>query len=161
MNLLKLAQRLANLVEAEASRVPLPVTFCAVDMHGNVILKQRMDGAKLVSIEMSERKAYTAVAIDMKTEDMTALAVPGGALYTFPNVAGGRHTVFGGGVPLHIDGAFIGIGVSGGTTEQDIASRVLEPQTARPPAQVARGLPPRRSQCHPSARSISLPTRRA
>lgn len=121
MDPLDIAKRLAALVEEEARRIGVPMTFCAVDIHGNVILKQRMTGAKLISIEMAERKAYTAAALDMKTADMTPLANPGGALHTLASVSGGRHTVLGGGVPLHVDGAFIGgVGVSGGTTEQDV-----------------------------------------
>jgi uncharacterized protein GlcG (DUF336 family) len=86
----------------------------------NVILKQRMTGAKLISIEMSEQKAYTAAALDMKTTNMTPLAASGEALHTLASVAGGRYTVLGGGLPLRIDGTFLGgVGVSGGTTEQD------------------------------------------
>lgn len=114
------AKELAALVEKEAQRLGVAVTFCAIDVHGNVILKQRMTGAKLISIEMSERKAYTAAALDMKTTDMTPLAASGEALHTLASVAGGRNTVLGGGVPLRIDGIFLGgVGVSGGTTEQD------------------------------------------
>lgn len=121
MDPLEIAQHLAGLVEEEARRVGVPVTFCAIDIHGNVILKQRMTGAKLISIEMAERKAYTAAVLDMRTADMTPLAMPGEALHTLASVAGGRHTVLGGGVPLRIEGRFMGgVGVSGGTTEQDV-----------------------------------------
>jgi len=121
MDLLEAAKRLARFVEEEAHRVGIPVTFCAIDIHGNVILKLRMTGSILVSIEMSERKAYTSAALPMRTADMTPLAQPGHDLYTLASVAGGRHTMLGGGVPLHLDGKHVaGIGVSGGTTEQDI-----------------------------------------
>ena len=121
MDLLEAARQLASLVQEEARRVRVPVTFCAIDIHGNVILKQRMMGAILVSIEMSERKAYTSAALPMQTADMTPLAQPGHDLYTLASVAGGRHTMLGGGVPLYLDGKHVaGIGVSGGTTEQDI-----------------------------------------
>jgi uncharacterized protein GlcG (DUF336 family) len=120
MDPLCVARELAALVEKEAQRLGVPVTFCAIDVHGNLILKQRMTGAKLISIEMSERKAYTAAALDMKTTDMTPLAASGEALHTLASVAGGRYTVLGGGLPLRIDGTFLGgVGVSGGTTEQD------------------------------------------
>lgn len=121
MDPLDIAKRLATLVEKEADRLGVPVTFCAIDVHGNVVLKQRMTGAKLISIEMAERKAYTSAALDMRTGEMTPLAAPGEALHTLASVAGGRHTVLGGGVPLHVAGQFLGgVGVSGGTTEQDI-----------------------------------------
>ena len=121
MDLLEAAKRFAHFVEEEAHRVGIPVTFCAIDIHGNVILKLRMTGSILVSIEMSERKAYTSAALPMRTADMTPLAQPGHDLYTLASVAGGRHTMLGGGVPLYLDGKHVaGIGVSGGTTEQDI-----------------------------------------
>jgi Haem-degrading/Branched-chain amino acid transport system / permease component len=64
--------------------------------------------AYAISIEMSERKAYTAAALDMKTTDMTPLAASGEALHTLASVAGGRYTVLGGGLPLRIDGTFLG-----------------------------------------------------
>lgn len=122
MDPLPTVKRLAALVEEEAGRHAIAVTFCAIDLHGNVILKQRMTGASLISIEMSERKAYTSAALDMRTADMTPLAVPGQGLHTLASVAGGRHTVLGGGVPLRFGGSFLGgVGVSGGTTEQDVA----------------------------------------
>ena len=122
MDLLKIAKEVAELVEEEARHRGVAVTFCAIDVHGNLILKQRMTGANLISIEMSERKAYTVATLPiMKTADMTPLAQPGQSLYTFASVAGGRYTVLGGGVPLYIDGEFVaGLGVSGGTTEQDV-----------------------------------------
>ena len=121
MDLLEAVKQLAGLVEEEAQSVGVPVTFCGIDIHGNVVLKQRMTGALLVSIEMSERKAYTSAALPMRTADMTPLAQPGHDLYTLASVAGGRHTMLGGGVPLYLDGKHVaGIGVSGGTTEQDI-----------------------------------------
>ena len=97
MDLLEAARQLASLVQEEARRVRVPVTFCAIDIHGNVILKQRMMGAILVSIEMSERKAYTSAALPMQTADMTPLAQPGHDLYTLASVAGARHTMLGGG----------------------------------------------------------------
>jgi uncharacterized protein GlcG (DUF336 family) len=127
---LKVAQKLAGLVEEEAGRIGVPVTLCVIDVHGNIVLKQRMDGAKLISLEMAERKAYTAAALDMRTDEMTPLAVPGGPLHTLAAVGGGRYTVLGGGAPLRSGSLFIGAaGVSGGTTEQDIA--VLDAAMAR------------------------------
>ncbi|ACP21572.1 hypothetical protein NGR_b01050 (plasmid) [Sinorhizobium fredii NGR234] len=131
MDPLKIAKQVAELVEQEADRRGISVTFCAIDAHGNLILKHRMPGANLISIEMSERKAYTCAALPViKTADMTLLARPGESLYTFASVAGGRYTVLGGGVPLRIDGTFVaGIGVSGGTTEQDV--EIVEAAVAR------------------------------
>jgi uncharacterized protein GlcG (DUF336 family) len=121
MDLLEVAKRLAGLAETEAKRVGIPITFCLIDRHGNVVLKQRMTGSILASVEMSERKAYTSAAIPMRTAEMTPLAHPGRDLFTLDSVAAGRYTMIGGGVPLHLDGEHVaGIGVSGGTAEQDV-----------------------------------------
>jgi uncharacterized protein GlcG (DUF336 family) len=47
---------------------------------------------------------------------------PGGELYPLLAVSGGRYSAMGGGVPLKSEDRVIaGVGVSGGTTEQDIA----------------------------------------
>jgi uncharacterized protein GlcG (DUF336 family) len=58
----------------------------------------------------------------MRTADLLALVQPGQPLYVLPTVAGGRFCPMGGGVPLTEDGeVFAGVGVSGGTAEQDVA----------------------------------------
>jgi uncharacterized protein GlcG (DUF336 family) len=122
MNLLEISKRLAELVEEEARRLNVPVTISVVDIHGNIVLKQRMQGAPLLSIEMSERKAYTSALLRMRTEEITPLVQPGQPLYTLTSVAGGRYVALGGGVPLQADEEVVaGVGVSGGTTEQDIS----------------------------------------
>ena len=122
MNLLETSKRLAELVEEEARLMNVPVTISVVDIHGNIVLKQRMQGAPLLSIEMSERKAYTSALLRMGTEEMTPLVQPGQPLYTLTSVAGGRYVALGGGVPLRADEEVVaGVGVSGGTTEQDIS----------------------------------------
>jgi len=120
MNLLETAKRLAELAEEEAQRMNVPITISVVDIHGNIVLKHRMSGALLISIEMSERKAYTSASLHMRTEKMTPLVQPGQPLYTLTSTAGGRYVALGGGVPLRDGEEFVaGVGVSGGTTEQD------------------------------------------
>lgn len=121
MNLFTIAKRLADLVEQRATAMNVPITVSVVDAHGNLVLKHRMTGAPLISIEMSERKAYTSAAFGKATKEITADIQPGGPLFAFTSVAGGRFVAFGGGVPLRDDGELVaGVGVSGGTTEEDI-----------------------------------------
>ena len=57
MDLLTLAKNVADRVEAEALRAEVPVAVCVIDVHGNVVLKHRMNGAPTFSIDISERKA--------------------------------------------------------------------------------------------------------
>lgn len=122
MALLELARKLSHSATNEAERLGLKIVVAVVDCHGNAVLKERMDGSPVVAIEMAERKAYTAAVIHRTTAEIASLAQPGGPLYTLPDVAGGRYVAHGGGVPIWENGVCIaGIGVSGATTEEDIA----------------------------------------
>jgi uncharacterized protein GlcG (DUF336 family) len=122
MNLLNVAKSVADRVEAEAMHAEVPVTVCVIDIHGNVVLKHRMSGAPTVSIDLSERKAYTAALVRMRTADLLPLAQPGQPLFALMTVSQGRYCAMGGGAPLISEGQLIaGVGVSGGTVEQDVA----------------------------------------
>ena len=122
MDLLMTAKSLAERVEAEATKAKVPVAVCIVDVHGNLVLQHRMNGAPLFSVEISERKAYTSALVGMRTGDLLALVQPGQPLYVLPSVGGGRFCPMGGGVPLTDDGrVFAGVGVSGGTADEDVA----------------------------------------
>ena len=91
-------------------------------MVGNVVLVHRMTGAPAFSLEISERKAYTSALVGIRTADLVPAVQPGAELYPLLTIAGGRYTAMGGCVPLMSEGKVIaGVGVSGGTTEQDIA----------------------------------------
>lgn len=122
MDLLALAKSVAARVEKEAAEVNVPVAVCVIDIHGNVVLTHRMGGAPAFSLELAERKAYTSALVRMRTADLLPLVQPGQPLYPLIVVAGGRYSAMGGGVPLSNEGEVVaGVGVSGGTTEQDVA----------------------------------------
>jgi uncharacterized protein GlcG (DUF336 family) len=122
MDLLAKAKAVAERVEAEAIKAKVPVAVCIIDIHGNLVLQHRLNGAPVFSLEISERKAYTSALVGVPTADLLALVQPGQALYALPTVGGGRFCPMGGGVPLTEDGQLIGgVGVSGGTAEQDVA----------------------------------------
>src|SRR5438445_7245217 len=115
-------EEIADDVEAESLKQNVPVALTVIDIHGNVVLVHRMTGAPAFSLELSERKAYTSALVGMRTADLVPLVQPGAELYPLLAVAGGRYSAMGGGVPLTNEGQVIaGVGVSGGTTEQDIA----------------------------------------
>jgi uncharacterized protein GlcG (DUF336 family) len=122
MDLLTTAKAVADRVEAESLKQGVPVAVCVIDIHGNVVLTHRMTGAPAFSLELSERKAYTSALIGVRTADLAPLVQPGAELYPLLAVSGGRYSAMGGGVPVTSDGQVIaGVGVSGGTTQQDIA----------------------------------------
>jgi uncharacterized protein GlcG (DUF336 family) len=122
MDLLTTAKRIADRAEAESIRQELPVAVTVIDTHGNVVLTHRMTGAPAFSLDLAERKAYTSALVGMSTADLAPLVQPGADLYPLLAVSGGRYSAIGGGLPLTEDGKVIaGVGVSGGTIEQDIA----------------------------------------
>ena len=121
MDLLTIAKNAADRVEAASVAHKVPVAVSVIDIHGNVVLQHRMTGAPVFSIELSERKAYTSALVRLRTADLVPLVQPGQPLYPLIMVSGGRYSAMGGGVPLASEGEVVaGVGVSGGTTEQDI-----------------------------------------
>jgi uncharacterized protein GlcG (DUF336 family) len=122
MDLLTIAKEIADRVEAESGKQQIPVAVTVIDVHGNVVLTHRMTGAPAFSLELAERKAYTSALVGIRTADLVPLVQPGADLYPLLPVSGGRYSAMGGGVPLtREEGVIAGVGVSGGTTEQDIA----------------------------------------
>jgi uncharacterized protein GlcG (DUF336 family) len=100
----------------------VPVAVCVIDIHGNVVLKHRMSGAPAFSIEISERKAYTSALVGMRTADLLPLVQPGQPLFPLMTMSQGRYCAMGGGAPLASEGQLVaGVGVSGGSVEQDVA----------------------------------------
>jgi uncharacterized protein GlcG (DUF336 family) len=122
MDLLAMAKVAAERVEAAAAQTNTPVSVCVIDAHGNIVLLHRMTGAPAFSMEISERKAYTSALVGLRTADIEPLVQPGQPLYGLGMMAGGRYTAMGGGIPLTHDGKVLaGVGVSGGTVEQDLS----------------------------------------
>jgi uncharacterized protein GlcG (DUF336 family) len=122
MDLLAFAKTVADRVEEEAAEVKVPVAVCVIDIHGNVVLTHRMGGAPAFSLEIAERKAYTSALVGVRTADLLPLVQPGQPLYPLSMMSGGRYTALGGGVPLSSEGKVVaGVGVSGGTVDQDVS----------------------------------------
>jgi uncharacterized protein GlcG (DUF336 family) len=135
MDLLTSAKNISDRVEAQSARAKVPVAVCVIDIHGNTILKHRMSGAPAFSIELSERKAYTSALVGLRTADLFPLVQPGQALFPLMGLSGGRFCSMGGGAPLTSEGQLVaGVGVSGGTVEQDVSileSALVEPVVVR------------------------------
>jgi len=122
VDLLELARDIADRVEAESARAKVPVAVCVIDVHGNIVLQHRMNGAPVFAIEIAERKAYTSALVGLRTADLFPLVQPGRELFPLMGLSGGRFCSMGGGAPLTSDGERVaGVGVSGGTVEQDVA----------------------------------------
>ena len=117
---LDLALKLIEGAKAKAKEIGVPMVIAVVDGGGNLVAQQRMDGALLVSIDISRNKAYTAVAVKIPTNDLAAVTQSGQTLFGLHTTDGGRIVIFGGGIPLTQNDEIIGgIGVSGGSPDQN------------------------------------------
>jgi uncharacterized protein GlcG (DUF336 family) len=106
----------------QAAKINVPMVIAVVDAGGNLVAQHRMDGALLVSVDIARNKAYTAAAVKIATHELAVAAQPGQSLFGIHNADGGRIVIFGGGFPLFIKDELVGgIGVSGGSVEEDIA----------------------------------------
>lgn len=110
------AQAVISAAEAECKKRGWALNVAVVDSGANLVAFNRMDGAMLVSIGISQDKARTAATFRRETK-VFENAIQNGNTYvlTLHGVTGSR-----GGIPLIEDGKLIGaIGVSGGTGSQD------------------------------------------
>ncbi|MBZ4644547.1 MAG: cob(I)yrinic acid a,c-diamide adenosyltransferase [Clostridia bacterium] len=118
---LQAAKQLSLEIEKKAIEKGMKVVIAIADEGGNLILLHRMDDAFIASIDIAVNKAYTSAALKMSTETVGNLSQPGSPLYGLQFTNSGRIVIFGGGVPLkQADKVVGGLGVSGGTAEQDI-----------------------------------------
>ena len=98
------------------------VVAAVCDAGGNAVALQRDDDAYIASVDVASNKAFTAVSLKMTTEQVGRLAQPGAPLYGVQHTNQGRIVIFGGGAPLMRGGVIVGgLGVSGGSAEQDTA----------------------------------------
>ncbi len=114
------ARQLIRAVEAKAKDMGVKAVVAVSDGGGNIVAVECMDDAFLASYDIAVNKAYTVVALKMPTKNLASLAKPGGSLYGIQHTNSGRIVIFGGGEPLVSSCGIIGgLGVSGGTAEQD------------------------------------------
>jgi uncharacterized protein GlcG (DUF336 family) len=112
---------LSSVAEREALRIGVSMAIAIADEAGGMLFFGRMDGTLPASSEIAIGKAYTASALRMSTEEVGRLAQPEGVLYGIQHTHGGKIIVFGGGLPLRLEGRVAGsIGISGGSVDQDI-----------------------------------------
>lgn len=105
-----------------ARQLQVPVVVSIVDAYGTETVTWRMPDALLVSSELAPKKAWTAVAMKTATHELATTVQPGAALYGLESHLQGKVVTFGGGYPLWRDGQLIaGLGISGGSVEQDMA----------------------------------------
>ncbi|HET9577173.1 MAG TPA: heme-binding protein [Usitatibacter sp.] len=111
------AKGLVDAAVAESKKRGWKMNVAVVDSGGNLVTFQRMDGAQLASISISEHKARAAVKYRRETKAFENAIQVSNFHYiaTLDDVIASR-----GGIPLVEGGRIIGaIGCSGGTGSQD------------------------------------------
>lgn len=118
---LETAKILIEAAEQEATNLGVAMVISVVDDGGNLIAIHRMDDAWIASIDISQNKAWTSVALKMPTSNLEQATVPNAELYGLNTTNNGRLVIFGGGFPLMKDGKVVGaVGASGSSVEHDV-----------------------------------------
>lgn len=113
------AAKIAEGAVEKANELGIKINVAVTDSSGVLMAFLRMPGAFLHSIDISIDKAYTAASFGFPTSQWMSIIQDDPALRE-GIVQRERLVIFGGGVPIHIDGDLIGgVGVSGGSAEED------------------------------------------
>ena len=115
-----LAQRMIEAAEDKARQIGVAMNIAVVDESGILKAFSRMDGAALLSVQIAQDKAYTAVGFGMPTHGWFDFIKDDPPLAAGAAPGIDRLVIFGGGYPISVDGVVVGaIGVSGGHYSQD------------------------------------------
>jgi uncharacterized protein GlcG (DUF336 family) len=114
------AHRIVAAAEAKAAEMGKPMVIAIVDDGGVLKAFSRMDGAALLSVQVAQDKAYTAVGFSMPTHGWHDFIKDDAPLADGAPTGIDRLVIFGGGYPITVDGQVVGgIGVSGGHYSED------------------------------------------
>ncbi len=113
------AQEMVAAAVRKAEELGCKQNVAVVDDGGNLTAFGKMDGAPILGVEGCQRKAFTAL-FGVGTQELYNMIKDDQSL-----VVGLSHfaraTMVGGGLPIIVDGSVIGgIGVGGGTVEEDV-----------------------------------------
>lgn len=105
-----------------ARALSVPVCVAVTDLSGQLLAFARMDGAPLLSVTLSQDKAYTVTAFGGLPTHAWFDVIKDDPALLHGIVKSDRLVIFGGGVPVLSGTALAGaVGVSGGSAEQDRA----------------------------------------
>ena len=115
------AAKLIDGAERKAIDLGIPMCIAVCDESGHLIAFKRMDGAKQLSVRLSDDKAHTSAISKRPTHEYNAENLPGELVFGIHTSSGGRFSTVGGGFPVVVEGEVVGaIGVSGGKASQDM-----------------------------------------
>jgi uncharacterized protein GlcG (DUF336 family) len=108
--------------EEKARHIGVDMDIAVVDDGGHLLAFVRMDGARVTSIDIAINKAFTAACARKATHEYAAVAGAGGPAFGIHVSNQGRFMIFGGGLPVFVDGMIAGgVGCSSGSADEDRA----------------------------------------
>lgn len=117
----ELCDKLCAAAREKSRELGFGISFAICDENGLPRAYRRYGDALVLSITLVPGKAYTAAVTQCRTKDVAACAVEGGSLMAI-QTNDPKITLVAGGYPLFAHGKIAGgIGVGGGTEEQDCA----------------------------------------
>jgi uncharacterized protein GlcG (DUF336 family) len=114
----ELAQKMVGAALAKAKELGVTENVAIVDDGGNLKAFGRMDGAPILSIQMAQNKAYTALFGVSTQEFFNFIQGDPSLLAGIPTLS--RVAAWGGGFPIKVNGEIVGaIGLSGAPAVQN------------------------------------------
>lgn len=115
----EICDKLCAAAREKSKEIGIDISFAVSDENGLPRVYRRYGEALVLSITLVPGKAYTAAVTQCKTKDVASAAAEGAALMAI-QTNDPRITLVAGGYPLFVNGKIAGgIGVGGGTEEQD------------------------------------------
>jgi len=112
------ARKAAAPALAEAQKNNWRMAVAVVDISGDLVFFEKMDGTQAASVAIAQDKARSAARFKRPTKALQDALAAGGAGWRLLALEGAVPVE--GGLPIIADGKIVGaIGVSGGTSEQD------------------------------------------
>lgn len=115
---LEQAKKAVAVALAESRKMGVPMAIAVVDTAGQLVAFERMDNTQTASVDVAVDKSRAAAMYRRSTKVFQDAVAGGGAGTRILMLRGA--TGVEGGLPLVVDGKIIGgIGISGGSSEQD------------------------------------------
>lgn len=119
---LALAEQFLEAAKAEAIKQGWAMSFAVVDVSGRQVALIRMDGARWMTTQVAQAKAFTAATFRRPSAAVEEFAEQRPDLFqSLTQLIDEPMLLAGGGLPIIIDGTLLGgVGASGGTEAEDI-----------------------------------------
>ena len=119
---LALAEQFLDAAKAEALKQGWTMSFAVVDVSGRQVALIRMDGARWMTTQVAQAKAFTAATFRRPSAAVEELAEQRPDLFqSLTQLIDEPMLLAGGGLPIIIEGVLLGgVGASGGTEAEDI-----------------------------------------